>query len=195
MEEKMKTNMIQQLGQSLNLPAKSIENVIKLLEEDNTIPFIARYRKELTGGLDEVQINEISDKWEYAVNLHNRKLEVVRLINEQDKLTGELEQKIMNADQLRQVEDLYRPYKQKKRTRASKAKEKGLEPLADWLINLPDGDPEEEAVNFIDVEKDVETVEQALQGARDIIAERVSDDARLRQWTRDNTYKRGVIAT
>ncbi|KMK76932.1 Tex family protein [Alkalihalobacillus pseudalcaliphilus] len=155
---------------------KYVHNLIELVEEGNTIPFIARYRKELTGEMDEVQIREIVDKWHYMNQLQTRKEEVVRLIDEQGKLTTELQQKIEAASKLQEVEDLYRPYKQKRRTKATVAKEKGLEPFADWLFSLPtSGDVEEEAKKYLDTEKEVSEVSDAIQGAQDIISEWISD--------------------
>jgi protein Tex len=178
------------------LTVKQVENVISLHQEGNTIPFIARYRKEMTGALDEVQIRDVLERWEYLQHLERRKEEVIRLVEEQGKLTEELKNAIISATKLQQVEDLYRPYRQKRRTKATIAKEKGLEPLADWLLSCPTApSPNEQAKAFIDDEKGVATVDEALQGAKDIIAERVADDATLRQWVREQTWRKGTIAS
>jgi uncharacterized protein len=189
-------SLIHVIAQELQLSAQQVKNVISLSEEGNTVPFIARYRKELTGALDEVQIRNILDKWNYLQNLEQRKEEVLRLIDEQGKLTDELRNAISKATKLQQVEDLYRPYKQKRRTKATIAKEKGLEPLAEWLLTFPMSPmPEEKAAEFINPEKEVFTVEEALQGAKDIIAEQISDNAQFRQWIRLQTFKKGIIAS
>lgn len=186
--------IIKNIAKELNIQPKQVHNVITLIEEGNTVPFIARYRKERTNGLDEVQIRSITEKWEYAQNLEKRKEEVIRLIEEQGKLTEELKKSIENADKLQQVEDLYLPYKKKRRTKATIAKEKGLEPLAEWMYGLPtDGDVFEKAKEFISEEHEVATVDDALQGARDIIAEYISDTAAFREWIRNETFKKGVL--
>lgn len=192
-EEQTKT--YSQIGQDLGLKARQVEHVIQLLSEDNTIPFIARYRKEMTGGLNEVEINDIHEKWQYTVHLHKRKEEVLRLIDEQGKLTEELARDIQKAEKLQDVEDLYLPYKQKRRTRATVAKEKGLEPLADWLMTLPATPVEVEAARYISEELEVLAAEDALEGARDIIAEKVSDDADIRKYIREATFKKGILET
>ncbi|HET7522481.1 MAG TPA: Tex family protein [Bacillales bacterium] len=181
------------IAAELGLTTRHVSAVINLLEEKNTIPFIARYRKEWTGGLDEVHIREIEEKWRYAENLEARKQEVLRLIEEQGKLSGELRTKITAAGKLQEVEDLYRPYKQKRRTKATVAREKGLQGLADFILQKQAGDPEQEARRYISEEKGPLSVEEALQGARDIIAERVSDDAATRKWIRSLTYNKGVL--
>jgi protein Tex len=186
--------LIRIIGKELNIANERVKNVIFLFEEGNTVPFIARYRKELTGALDEVQIREILDKWQYLQNLEGRKEEVLRLIDEQGKLTEELKMAILQAVKLQQVEDLYRPYKQKRRTKATIAKEKGLEPLAEWLLTFPmDVSIEEKASQFLSEEKEVHTIEEAIQGAKDIIAEKISDDAEFREWIRTQTFKKGII--
>lgn len=178
--------------QSLNM--KQIKNVISMINEGNTVPFIARYRKEQTGALDEVQIRNVIERWQYIQNLEQRKEEVIRLIDEQGKLTGELKTNIEKSVKLQEVEDLYRPYKQKRRTKATVAKEKGVEPLAEWILSLPlQGSIEAEASKYISDEKGVTTVEEAIAGAQDIIAEMVSDDASSRKWIRTETSKRGLI--
>ncbi|WP_458415000.1 Tex family protein [Schinkia sp. CFF1] len=186
--------IIKSIAKELNIQPKQVHNVISLIEEGNTVPFIARYRKERTNGLDEVQIRDITEKWDYAQNLEKRKEEVIRLIDEQGKLTDDLKKSIENADKLQQVEDLYLPYKKKRRTKATIAKEKGLEPLAEWLYALPtEGDVLEKAKEFINEEHEVLSVEDALQGARDIIAEYISDTAQFREWIRNETFKRGSL--
>ncbi|ADC49899.1 Tex transcription access, protein (S1 RNA binding) [Alkalihalophilus pseudofirmus OF4] len=188
--------LIQEIEKELSVNEKYIRNLIDLVEEGNTVPFIARYRKELTGSLDEVQIRTIVERWEYANQLQQRKDEVKRLIGEQDKLTDELALKIDQAMKLQEIEDLYRPYKQKRRTRATTAKEKGLQPLAEWLITYPkQADVSKEALQYIDEEKGVATIEEALAGAEDIIAEWVSDDADLRKFIRERSFKEGHIKT
>ncbi|MGM8212443.1 Tex family protein [Virgibacillus sp. W0430] len=173
-----------------------VHKVIALMDEGNTVPFIARYRKEATGGLDEVQIKLIQDKWQYAVNLADRKKEVIRLIDEQGKLTEELVVKINEATQLQRVEDLYRPYKQKRRTRATIAKEKGLEPLAEKLWKQEQAFIiEEEAKKYFSEEHELQTVEDVLAGANDIVAEWIADDATFREYIREETFKRATIRT
>lgn len=184
------------ISEELSLPKQKIENVIQLLNEGNTVPFIARYRKEQTGALDEVQIRTIEERWTYMQNLQTRKEEVIRLIAEQDKLTEELKKKIIAATKLQQVEDLYRPYRQKRRTKATIAKEKGLEPFAKWLFSQPtSGDIEEEAKKYINHEKELVEVADVLAGANDIVAEWISDDAAIRQHIRQLTWKKGNITS
>ena len=175
------------LCEEFNLKPLQVENTVKLIDEGNTIPFIARYRKEQTGSLDDVVLRELFERLTYLRNLELRKEEVLRLIEEQGKLTDELKNEILSADVLQRVEDLYRPYKQKKSTRASKAKEKGLEPLAEIILaqNITEGDLEEIASPFIDEEKGVNNVKEAYEGACDIIAEIVSDNADYRKHIRE----------
>lgn len=175
------------------LPLKQTKQVVALLDEGNTVPFIARYRKEATGSLDEVQIKDIEDAYQYSKGLEQRKEEVLRLIGEQGKLTPELEQQIVTADVLQRLEDLYRPYKQKRRTRAMIAIEKGLNELADQLLQFTNQPTETLAKAFIDQEKEVNTVEEALAGAQDIIAERIADDATLREKIRKVSWSSGTI--
>jgi uncharacterized protein len=184
------------IAAEMGVKPHQVEHTIALLDEGNTVPFIARYRKEMTGQLDETQIRSIEERVRYLRNLSVRKEEVLRLIEEQGKLTDELKQAIEQATKLQEVEDLYRPYRQKRRTRATMAKEKGLEPLAAYLLSLPvQGNPEEVAAAYIDPDKGVESVEQALQGAMDIIAEQVSDDADIRKWIRHRTFEKGILIT
>ena len=170
-----------------NLKPTQVESTVKLIDEGNTIPFIARYRKEQTGSLDDVVLRDLFERLTYLRNLELRKEEVLRLIEEQGKLTDDLKNEILSADVLQRVEDLYRPYKQKKSTRASKAKEKGLEPLAEIIMaqNIIEGDLEEIARPYIDEEKGVNNVKEAYEGASDIIAETVSDNADYRKHIRE----------
>lgn len=190
------TLMIQTVAHDTGVKPHQAERTIALLDEGNTVPFIARYRKEMTGQLDETQIRAIEERVRYLRNLSVRKEEVVRLIEEQGKLTEELKAAIERATKLQEVEDLYRPYRQKRRTRATMAKEKGLEPLAAYLLSLPkSGAPEAEAMSYVNPEKGVETAEQALQGAMDIIAEQYSDDPDIRQWVRERTMQKGLLVS
>lgn len=171
------------------------EAVIKLLEEGNTVPFIARYRKEATGSLDEVQIKEIEDRYHYIQQVEQRKDEVLRLIEEQGKLTEELAASIKAATVLQRVEDLYRPYKQKRRTKATIAKERGLEPLADKLMKFPKGSLVETASSYLDEEKGIGAIEDVLAGARDILAERFADDAGVREQLRQLARRNGKVVS
>ncbi|MEB2283009.1 RNA-binding transcriptional accessory protein [Lysinibacillus xylanilyticus] len=186
--------MLQLIAKDVAIKPGQADAVIKLLEEGNTVPFIARYRKEATGSLDEVQIKAVEDRYHYIQQLEQRKEEVIRLIQEQDKLTPELEQAIQAATVLQRVEDLYRPYKQKRRTKATIAKEKGLEPLADLLLEYRSDALEQLAMAFVDEEK-VANVEDALAGARDILAERFADEAAIREKIRSYSWKDGVLVT
>ncbi|KOF10765.1 hypothetical protein AC739_07190 [Planococcus glaciei] len=172
-----------------------VGQVIALIEDGNTVPFIARYRKEATGSLDEVQIKAIDDRYTYIQNLEQRKVEVIRSITEQEKLTPELEKEIMGATVLQRVEDLYRPYKQKRRTKATIAKEKGLQPFADWLMEFHKENPTAKAKEFINQETGIESAEEAVQGAQDILAESFADDPDIREKVRYMTRKNGTIAT
>jgi len=187
--------IIKQLASELNLNPKKVEETIQLIDEGNTIPFIARYRKEVTGGMSDEILRAFDDRLKFLRNLESRKTEVIRLISEQGKLTPELEKKIHAATVLRKVEDLYRPFKQKKQTRATKAKDKGLEPLALLMMaqEATSGSAEEAAGAFVDAEKEVNTVEDALAGARDIIAEVISDNPEYREWIREMAKKSGLI--
>ena len=178
--------IIQILARELDRPAQHIENIITLLDEGNTVPFIARYRKELHGAMDDQLIRQLADRLQYLRNLQDRRNEVKQSIENQGKLTEELSAAIDAAATLAEVEDLYRPYKQKRRTRATMAREKGLEPLARLAFAQgPAVDMEAAAQDFVDPEKGVETVDDALQGASDIIAEIISDDADLRKLLRE----------
>lgn len=187
--------MFHLIAKDVKVKPSQVEAVIKLLEDGNTVPFIARYRKEATGSLDEVQIKSIEDRYHYVQQLEQRKEEVIRLIDEQGKLTEELAAEIRAATILQRVEDLYRPYKQKRRTKATIAKEKGLEPLADELMKFGMDSIESLASPFIDAEKEILTVEDAINGAKDILAERFSDDAKVRDLLRKFTWREGVITT
>ncbi|OXT15706.1 RNA-binding transcriptional accessory protein [Bacillus sp. OG2] len=187
--------MLKLVSAELKINSKQVKSVISLLEDGNTVPFIARYRKEQTGALDEVQIRDIMERWQYIQNLEQRKEEVLRTIEEQGKLTPELAAQIGKAVKLQEVEDLYRPYKQKRRTKATQAKEKGLEPFAEWMLAFTKEPVEEKAAAFISEEKGVNTAEEAIAGARDIIAEMVSDDPESRKWIRRETFKSGKIET
>lgn len=168
--------------------------VLTLLSEGNTVPFVARYRKEMTGSLDEVQIREIEERYQYLEGLVKRKEEVLRLIAEQDKLTEDLEKAIKKATKMQQVEDLYRPYKQKRRTKATIAKENGLEPFAEWLLRLETTPSvEEEASKYINEANDITTVTDVMDGAHEIIAEKIGDDPEFRKWIRLYTWNNAVI--
>ena len=187
--------IIEQLARELDRPVEHIENVVRLLDEGNTIPFIARYRKELHGSMDDTALRTLEERLAYLRNLTERKESVKASIAEQEKLTDELAAAIDAAQTLAEVEDLYRPYKPKRRTRATVAKEKGLEPLA-ALLFAQERDcprPEEAAADYLSAEKGVETVAGALQGANDIVAEWISDDAAIRRSLRELLEKRGTL--
>ena len=190
-------NIIEKIAAEFNVKVSQVENTVKLIDEGNTIPFIARYRKEVTGGLTDVTLRDMDERLQYLRNLEERKEEVIRLIDEQGKLTEELKAEIEKAEVLQRVEDLYKPFKQKKSTRASKAKERGLEPLAMifYAQQEKSGSVEDIAAGFVNPEKEVETVEAAIQGAMDIIAEMIADDADLTEKIREKTYNVGLIAT
>lgn len=185
------------VADELKLRIHQVMNTIELLDQDNTVPFIARYRKEMTGSLDEDVIRAIEDRMRYLRNLEERKQTVLKSIEEQGKLTEELAEKINTAMKLQDVEDLYLPYKPKKRTRATIAKQRGLEPLAMLIIaqNIEDGDILELAAEYVDPEKEVPTAEKALAGARDIVAEIVSDDAEVRKVVREVGQKKGLMVS
>ena len=188
--------IINKIAQELNIKNTQVENAVKLIDEGNTIPFIARYRKEATGGLSDEILRDLGDRLNYLRNLETRKQEVIKLIDEQGKLTDELTVAIASAETLAEVEDLYRPYKQKKKTRATVAKAKGLEPLADIIFAQEEKqDINEIAVTFINEEKEVHSAEEAIQGALDIIAENISDNAKYRKYIKKVCYREGLIAT
>ena len=190
-------DIIQTLAQELGKEPRHVENVVQLLDEGNTIPFIARYRKELHGAMDDTSLRTLEERLQYLRNLDERRETVKKAIDEQGKLTEELAAAIDSAKTLAEVEDLYRPYKQKRRTRATMAKEKGLEPLAQLLLaqerDCPR--PEDAAREYIDPNKGVESVEEALQGASDIIAEQISDDAAIRKSLRALLMRQGRLVS
>lgn len=189
-------NIANTVAKELSLRADYVENIITLLDDGNTVPFIARYRKEMHGSMDDQMIRTLADRVQYLRNLEQRKTEVISSITEQGKLTDELKEQIEAAVTLAEVEDLYRPYKQKRRTRATIAKEKGLEPLAELILAGGEGKPLTEiAADFIDPEKEVNTVEDALAGANDIIAEQLSDNAEIRRLLKELINKRGFITS
>ena len=190
-------DIIQQLAAELNKDPRHVENVVRLLDEGNTIPFIARYRKELHGAMDDTALRNLEERLQYLRNLADRREAVKKAIEEQGKLTEELSAAIDAAQTLAEVEDLYRPYKQKRRTRATAAREKGLAPLAEVLFAQgPDcPDPAAEAAKYVDPEKGVETAEDALAGASDIIAETISDDAALRKTLRSLLEREGKLCS
>ena len=185
------------LATKLKIQDKYIVNVLNLLEEGNTIAFIARYRKELTNSLDEVAIKQIQDEFNYLKSLEERKEEVIRLISEKGLLTDELKKDILAQEKLQRVEDLYRPFKEKKRTKATIAKEKGLEKLANYILKLPKSleDLNKEAAKYINTENEVNSIEEAINYALDIIAENISDSAKYREYVLENTRKFGQITS
>ena len=188
-------NINEILKSEFNLRDEQINNVIKLIDEGNTIPFIARYRKEMTGEMSDVILRQFNDRLTYLRNLQSRKEDVKRIIEEQGKLTEEIVKSLLKANTLQEVEDIYAPFKQKKRTRATIAKEKGLEDLALLILEKSIVDINSEAEKFIDEEKKVLSVEDALKGANDIIAEIISDNAQIRKHMREYALKYGVILT
>lgn len=195
-EAERQERIVKQVARELSLALKQIRTTISLLDEGNTIPFIARYRKEMTGELDENQLREIEDRVLYLRNLEDRKVEVIRIIDEQGKLTEDLQAAITSAVKLQEVEDLYRPYRQKRKTRASVAKERGLEPLSIWIWSQPkQGDALKEAESYVNVELGVDSAEAAIQGALDILAENIADDAAIRQWVRRYTLDHGMLTS
>lgn len=190
----MNQDIILEISNNLNIKPKQVETVLNLLSEGNTIPFIARYRKEATGALDEEVIRSINEVYEYQVNLLKRKEDVIRLIDEKGLLTDELKTSILKCQKLVEVEDLYRPYKEKKKTKATEAIKNGLEPLAKMMMSFPTtGNLEEMAKKFIT--KNVETVEKAVEGAKFIIAEWISDNASYRKWIRSFVFRSGILST
>lgn len=189
----MNEQIILEIKKTLGISEKQIKSVLDLLNEGNTIPFIARYRKEQTGGLDEEQINEIHKSWEYANNLLERKEQVMRLIDEKGMLTEELKKEILKAEKLVEVEDLYRPFKEKKKTKATEAVAKGLEPLAQFFMTFPYSDIKDEAKKYVNDQ--VATVDEAIEGAKYIIAEMISDEANYRKSLREEMVRFGVVQT
>ena len=190
----MNKEIINEIALNLNIKENQVINTLKLLEEGNTIPFIARYRKEATNNLDEEQIRKISEVYEYQVNLLKRKEDVIRLIDEKGLLTDELKNQIMKANKLVEVEDLYRPYKEKKKTKATDAIKNGLEPLAKMIMSFPvTGNIDNLVSKFIN--ENVKTKEEAIEGAGYIIAEFISDNAFFRKWIRNYVFRNGIIKT
>lgn len=196
-EKRIYMDIIVKLTEEFGVKKVQIEQAVKLIDEGNTVPFIARYRKDVTGGLNDEQLRAIDERLRYLRGLEERKQEVLRSIEEQGKLTDELKAEIEKAEILQRVEDLYKPFKQKKTTRAGKAKAKGLEPLAliIYMQQTKSGDVLKVAEPFVDPEKEVETAEEAIQGACDIIAEMIADNADLISEVRDRYYKHGLIET
>ncbi|MBW2562153.1 MAG: RNA-binding transcriptional accessory protein, partial [Deltaproteobacteria bacterium] len=182
-----------QIARELHLTEKQVKTVSLLLKEGATVPFIARYRKEATGGLDEVSIISIRDRLEQLDTLDKRREAILKSLEEQGTLTDDLKKKVLSAETLAVLEDIYLPYRPKRRTRGMAAKERGLEPLAAKLFEQGNIDPQAEAVAFIDPEKGVETIEDALAGARDIIAEWINENAPVRDALRELFAKKGVI--
>ena len=197
--------LLNQISAEQNVKVTQILAVLKLIEDGATVPFIARYRKEVTGGLNEEQIRAIYQEWEYGQKLAERKEDIIRLIEEKGKLTEELRASIIASNKLSELEDIYRPFKEKKKTRATEAKRKGLEPLAEYLMSFPkEGNVEEEASKYVTVEvteelvkedKVIKNVKEALQGAEDIIAEQVSDEARFRKWIRSFFVRKALLCS
>ena len=184
------------LAQEFNLKQQQVDNTVALIDDDKTIPFIARYRKELTGSLDDTVLRELFDRLQYLRNLEKRKADITASITEQGKMTEELALAIEKAVTLVEVEDIYLPYKQKRKTRASVAREKGLEPLAEMIfVQNPETDPQIEADNFINPEVDLDSVDKCLQGAMDIIAENISDNADIRKTLRKLFFDKAKIVS
>ena len=192
--------IIETLSRELNVRQEHAKAVVDLLDEGNTVPFIARYRKEQHGTMDDQTIRALADRLQYLRGLEQRKAEVIAAVTALEKLTPELESAVMSAATMAEVEDLYRPYRPKRRTRASIAREKGLEPLAKLLFTGLDGEgritresAEGLAEGFVDPEKEVNSVEEAIQGAKDIIAEDLSDDAEIRKRLRERIQQSGAL--
>ena len=188
-------NFIEVLSEEFKINKNYIENIIKLLDDGNTIPFIARYRKEAHGSLDDQVIRQVSERLEYLRNLENRKNEIFDLISNQDAMTDEINKSLNEAKTLSELEDIYRPFKPKRKTRASVAKEKGLGPLADYIFCQEKGNssPEDEASKYIDIEKGIENIDQALAGASDIIAENISDNPKIRKRLRIVAMNKSIL--
>ena len=193
-EEQQRKQLLERLAKEINRPYGKVCKTVELLDDGNTIPFIARYRKEVTGEMDEVVLRQLAERLQYLRKLEQRKIEVLNGIREQGKLTEELEKRILAAAMLQEVEDYYLPYKQKRKTRAGAAREKGLEPLAQTILDgTGKNSVEEAAKSYIDEEAGAHTIEEALQGAMDIIAEILADDAELRKVARQLAHKKGVL--
>ncbi len=190
-------DIIKILAQELEITEKQVQSTVALFDEGNTVPFVARYRKEVTGGLDDTVLRKLSQRLEYLRNLLQKKDDVMRIITEQGKMTDELAKAIEEAKTLQEIEDIYRPYRPKRRTRATVAKEKGLEPLADIIFaqEVFSGTVKDLATPFINPEKEVNTAEEAIAGAMDIIAESISDNADYRKDIREYTYKNGIVVS
>ena len=189
-------DIILKLKEELKVEKWQVEAAVKLIDEGNTIPFISRYRKEATGSLNDEVLRELYERLNYLRNLEEKKEQVMGSIEEQGKLTEELKEKILAAETLVVVEDLYRPYRPKRKTRASVAKEKGLEGLAQYLLAQEAGQPlEVEAAKYISEEKGVKDEKEALQGAKDIIAEMISDEADYRMYIRNITMEEGTLTS
>ena len=187
-------DIIKALAEELNIGRHQAEAAVKLIDEGNTIPFIARYRKEATGSLNDEVLRNLDERLKYLRNLEDRKEQVISAISDQGKMTAELEKQIREAATLVAVEDLYRPYKPKRRTRAMIAREKGLEPLANVILLQNLKEPVEKAAEaYISVEKGVESVQDAINGAMDILAEGISDDAKYRTYIRNITMNKGLL--
>ena len=186
----------EKLAKEFKLRREQVDNTVALIDDDKTIPFIARYRKEQTGSLDDTILRELSDRLTYLRNLEKRKEEIISSITEQEKMTDEIAAAIAKAETLVEVEDIYRPFKPKRKTRGSVAREKGLEPLAQIILAQNTATvPEKEAELFISEEKGVNSVEEAIQGAMDIIAEDLSDNAELRKKLREEIFAHGIISS
>ena len=191
-------NIIEKLSQEFNIKVEHVEKTVELIDEGNTIPFIARYRKEVTGSLDDNVLRDLNDRLNFLRNIEKRKQEVFDLISAQDKMTPEIEAAIQAAVTITEVDDIYRPFRPHRKTRASVAREKGLEPLAALIIaQEPTYEPaiEVQAEAFINEEKGVASVEEAIQGAKDIIAEDISDNAEFRKELRRLTFEFGTLCT
>lgn len=187
----MNDNIMVEISKDMNIKKSQVEKTLELLKDNNTIPFIARYRKEVTGNLDEEQIRKISEVYEYQVNLQKRKDDVIRLIDEKGMLTEELKQEILNASKLVEIEDIYRPFKEKKKTKGLEAINNGLEPLAKEIITFPTDMPDVSKY----INEKVKTEEEAITGAKYIIAEIVSDNSNYRKWIRNNIFRYGSISS
>ena len=183
--------IIRRLAQELEQPSQQVENVVRLIDEGNTIPFIARYRKELHGSMDDQLLRQLAERLQYLRSLEHRKAEVLAAVEAQGKMNCRLKTALNAAETLAEVEDLYRPYRPKRRTRATIARERGLEPLAELLFSKSGSRivPEEAAEDYVNPEKGVETIQDALQGANDILAEQISDDATVRKKLRQQYLK------
>ena len=189
----MNEAIINDISNDLNIKNKQVEVVLSLLKEGNTIPFIARYRKEVTGALNEEEIRKINEVYEYEVNLLKRKEDVIRLIDEKGLLTSELKEDILKCKKLVEVEDIYRPFKEKKKTKATEAIKNGLEPLAKTILKLDNSNVEVESKKYLN--ENVKTINDAIMGAKYIIAEVISDNAEYRKKIRDFIYRFGLINT